>query len=133
VRSRSRADAGRTVREPGRPVDRDAGAAAAEFAVAMPAVLLVLVVALSGIGVAALQLRAQDAAADAARILGRGEAGGAVGAHLGGQLPGAAWSSSTHDGLVCVRVTVTGAGAGAMFGVIGATSCALDDRQGDPG
>jgi hypothetical protein len=97
----------------------------------MPAVLLVLVAAVAGVAVAALQVRAEDAAADAARILGRGEAGGAVAAHLAEQLPGASWSSSTRDGMVCVRVRVTGAGPAAMFGAIGASSCALDDRQGD--
>jgi len=93
----------------------------------MPAVLLVLVAALAGIGVAALQVRAQDAAADAARVLGRGEGGGSVAAHLGTQLPGASWSSSQHDGMVCVRVSVAGAGPAAVFGQVGATSCALDD------
>jgi hypothetical protein len=109
------------------PSPADAGAAAAEFAVAMPAVLLVLMAALAGIGVSVLQVRAQDAAADAARILGRGEAGGAVAAHLAAQLPGASWSSSERDGLVCVRVSVAGAGPAAVFGQVGATSCALDD------
>jgi hypothetical protein len=94
----------------------------------MPAVLLVLAAALAGVGVTTLQVRAQDAAADAARILGRGEAGGSVAAHLGAQLPGAAWSSSERDGLVCVRVTVAGGGPAAMFGTIGASGCALDDR-----
>jgi len=93
----------------------------------MPAVLLVLVAALAGVGVSALQVRAQDAAADAARILGRGEGGGSVAAHLGAQLPGASWASSEHDGMVCVRVSIAGAGPAAMFGRIGATSCALDD------
>jgi len=124
VRSRSRAD---------ERADRDAGAVAAEFAVALPALVLVLVAALAGTGVAALQVRAEDAAADAARILGRGEAGGAVARHLREQLPGAAWSSSTRDGMVCVRVHVTGAGPAAMFGEIGASSCALDDRPGAAG
>jgi len=94
----------------------------------MPAVVVVLVAALAGVGVASLQIRAQDAAADAARILGRGEAGGAVTAHLHEQLPGAAWSSSTGDGMVCVRVRITAAGPAAMFGTIGASSCVLDDR-----
>lgn len=114
MRSRSRAEG-------------EAGAAAAEFVVAMPAVLLVLVGSLAGVGVASLQLRAQDAAADAARILGRGEGGRAVGSHLAIQLPGAAWSSSVQDGTVCVRVTVVAAGPAAAFGTVAATSCALDD------
>ena len=100
----------------------------AEFAVAMPAVLLVLVAALAGVGVAALQVRAQDAAADAARILGRGEGAGSVAAHLAVQLPGASWSSTERDGMVCVAVHVQGAGPAGAFGTLGATGCALDDR-----
>ncbi|WP_344201347.1 TadE family type IV pilus minor pilin [Pseudolysinimonas kribbensis] len=128
MRSRSRADLDR-----GHRADRQSGAVAAEFAVALPAVILVLVAALAGTGVAALQVRAEDAAADAARILGRGEPAGAVSRHLREQLPGAAWSSSPHDGMVCVRVRVTGAGPAAMFGAVGATSCALDDRPGAAG
>jgi hypothetical protein len=91
----------------------------------MPAVLLVLVAALAGVGVAALEVRAQDAAGDAARILARGEGGGDVGAHLAAQLPGASWSSSERDGLVCVRVSVTGDGPAAVLGAVGATGCAL--------
>lgn len=93
----------------------------------MPAVLIVLVAALAGVGVTALQVRAQAAAADAARILGRGEGGGAVGAQLAAQLPGASWSSIERDGMVCVQVHVIAPGPGAAFGAIGATSCALDD------
>jgi hypothetical protein len=93
----------------------------------MPAVVLVLVLALTGVGIAALQVRAQDAAADAARILGRGEAGAEVGAHLAAQLPGAGWTSTRRDGLVCVRVSVRGAGPAAAFAPVSATSCALDD------
>jgi uncharacterized protein involved in type VI secretion and phage assembly len=94
----------------------------------MPAVLLVLVAALTGVGVAALQVRAQDAASDAARVLGRGEGGGSVAGQLAAQLPGASWSSTVRDGLVCVRVRVTGPGPAAVFGPVGATGCALDDR-----
>jgi hypothetical protein len=93
----------------------------------MPAVLLVLGAALGGVGVAALQVRAQDAAGDAARLLGRGDGAGAVAAHLARQLPGASWTSSRADGMVCVRVTVSGPGPAAAFGVVAAVSCALDD------
>lgn len=113
------------MRSPLRADGGAAGAAAAEFAVAMPAVLLVLVAALAGIGAAGLQVRAADAAGDAARILGRGEGGGDVGARLATQLPGAAWSSSELEGMVCVRVSVVGGGPAAMLGAVAATSCAL--------
>jgi Flp pilus assembly protein TadG len=56
----------------------------AEFAVALPAVVLVLVLGVSALSAAGRQVRLQDAAADAARLVGRGEdparAGSAVAA-----------------------------------------------------
>ncbi|WP_430645848.1 TadE family type IV pilus minor pilin [Agromyces sp. GXS1127] len=45
----------------------------AEFAVALPAIALVLAAALASVHAVALQVRLADAAADAARALGRGE------------------------------------------------------------
>jgi len=105
----------------------DAGSVAAEFAIAMPAVLLVLAAALGGTQLAGLQLRAQDAAADAARLLGRGD-GAAVGAHVAARLPGASWASSTRGDFVCVRVTVAPGGPGAGLGLYAEGSgCALAD------
>ena len=65
------------------------GSAVAEFAVALPAVLLVLLTLLGGVQVAGLQLRAQDAAADAARSWARGDRAGAVSGRLQRQVPGA--------------------------------------------
>ena len=91
----------------------DTGAAAAEFAVAMPAVLLVLVVVLGGVQAGALQLRAYDAAADAARAWGRGDDVGAVTARLAGQVPGASVSRSARGDLVCATVT-----ARARLGIV---------------
>ena len=51
----------------------DRGAVTAEVAVTLPVVVLVLAACLGSLGLATAQLRAQDAAADAARLLGRGE------------------------------------------------------------
>jgi len=51
----------------------DRGAVTAETAIAIPAVVLVLVASLQGVGAATVLLRAQDAAADAARSLARGD------------------------------------------------------------
>ena len=73
--------------------DRDGlerGSVAAEFAVAMPAVLLVLATALGGVQLAGLQLQAQDAAADAARSYARGESAGSGRRAAARQVPGAA-------------------------------------------
>ncbi len=107
----------------------DRGSAVAEFAVAMPALLLVLAAALGGGQLGALQVRAQDAAADAARALGRGDAA-AIGAHLARQLPDATWSSSAAGDLVCVTVTAAPVGPAAVLGLrAAASSCALSDGE----
>ena len=67
----------------------EAGSSVAEFAVALPAVLLVLAMVLGGVQLGAVQVRLQDAAADAARSLGRGDPVSALAARLARQVPGA--------------------------------------------
>lgn len=107
-------------------VRSDRGSVAAEFAVAMPAVLLVLATALGGIQVAGLQLRAQDAAADAARSYARGDSAGTVAARLSHQLRGAAVTRSGRGDLVCARVVVSATGPMARLGIrVSASSCAM--------
>jgi hypothetical protein len=103
----------------------------AEFAVAMPAVLLVLATALGGVQVAGLQLRLQDAAADAARGLGRGELGSTVEHRIQHQVPGATLAAqTTPDDVVCVRLTATPGWPTALAGIrVEATACALDDAH----
>lgn len=87
-----------------RPGD-DGGAAVAEFAVAMPAVMLVLAVLLGGVQAGGLQMRANDAAADAARSWARGDNAATVAARLGRQVPGATVARSARGDLVCATVT----------------------------
>lgn len=102
----------------------------AEFAVAMPAVLLVLATALGGVQLAGLQLRLQDAAADAARGLGRGDPGATVQQRLQTQVPGATLVVTTLDDAVCARLTAAPEWPTALTGIqIEATSCALDDAR----
>ncbi len=52
------------------------GAVSAEFAVALPAVLLVLLFGLGALGAGARQVRLQDAVSDAARLVARGDDAG---------------------------------------------------------
>jgi len=105
----------------------DRGSVTAEFAVALPAVLLLLTLLLGAVRLAGLQLVAQDAAADAARSLGRGDGADAVRARLERQLPGARLSSSSDDGLVCASVEAPTSGPAALLGLRpAARSCALD-------
>lgn len=70
----------------------------------LPAVVLVLGVAVGTVQVATQQLRVQDAAAVAARQIARGESGAAAltAARLA---PGAALAVEHRSGLVCVRLS----------------------------
>ena len=106
------------------------GSVVAEFAVAMPAVLLVLATALGGVQLAGLQLQAQDAAADAARSYARGETAGTVSARLQRQVPGASVVRSVRGDLVCARVEVAASGPIARLGVTAVgVSCALSSGR----
>jgi hypothetical protein len=103
----------------------DGGSAVAEFAVALPAVLLVLGMLLGGIQLGVLQVRVQDAAADAARSLGRGDASAVLAARLARQVPGARLTSTRSGALVCAHLAASAAGPAALLGLtVSATSCA---------
>jgi len=105
------------------------GSAVAEFAVALPAVLLVLGMVLGGIQLGALQVRLQDAAADAARSLGRGDPSAALAARLARQVPGARWSSTRSGALVCAHLVASAGGPAALLGLtVAATSCAQAEQ-----
>jgi len=111
------------------PIAGESGSAVAEFAVALPAVLLVLGMVLGGIQLGALQVRVQDAAADAARSLGRGDPSAALAARLERQLPGARWSSTRSGALVCAHLEASAGGPAALLGLtVSATSCAQAEQ-----
>jgi hypothetical protein len=97
----------------------DRGSVTAEFAIALPALMVVLACCLAGMQVAGAQLRLQDAAAAAARSLARGEPP-AVAAQL---VPGAAVSRSADGDLVCATLSVRASGMLPLG--LRATSCAL--------
>lgn len=78
----------------------------AEVAVALPAVVLVLAACLGALGLAATHLRAHDAAADAARLLGRGETVGVAQQHVSRTAPGSRLAVSRPADLVCATVRV---------------------------
>ncbi len=98
------------------------GAVTAEFAVALPAVVIVLALCVGVLGSAATAVRVQHASSEAARLLGRGDEAGALAAV--GAVGGTA-SVGRHDGLVCVD-----ASAPVMIAVplppVSARACALD-------
>ncbi|MEJ1155066.1 MULTISPECIES: TadE family type IV pilus minor pilin [Microbacterium] len=98
----------------------DRGAVTAEFAVSLPAIVVVIMLAAGALNVCARQVRLQDATADAARLAARGESTQRIDAALSAA---AATGGVDHrgDGLVCVNAT-----APALFIELTATGCALE-------
>lgn len=96
----------------------------AEFAVALPAIALVLAACLASVQLVAQQVRLADAAADAARALGRGESEGEA-RSIADRVSGGARLVSWADGpFVCVELSADGAGLLAAV-VLRAESCAV--------
>ncbi len=99
----------------------DAGSVVAEFAVALPAIALVLVLAMAALDASGRQVRLQDAAADAARLAGRGEAAERVHGVIAAAVPGAVSEIEQRGDLVCVSASVSA----TLPLTLTATSCAL--------
>lgn len=104
---------------------RDRGAVTAEVAVTLPVVVLVLAACLGGLGLATANVRAQDAAADAARLLGRGEALEVAQQHVARTVAGATLAVTRPRDLVCVTVHLEQR-VMLVPVVLTASSCALD-------
>ncbi|WP_341953916.1 TadE family type IV pilus minor pilin [Salinibacterium sp. TMP30] len=103
------------------------GSVTAEFALALPTVALVLVCCLSGVQLAGLQVRLQDAAAVSARSLARDETHGSVSATASALVASAQLTAQRRDDLVCATVTVPARNAllGLLPITLSASSCAL--------
>ena len=103
------------------------GSVSTEFAVLMPAVLLLLGLGLSAAQVSSRQLQLQDAAADAARIIATGEGVPAAERHVAALVPGALLRGQSTSDLSCVLLSAAGAPRGLFSAVrLEARSCALD-------
>ena len=104
--------------------DRERGSVTAEFAVALPAIALVLAASLASVHVVAVQVRLADAAADAARALGRGESEASAADIAARNAAGARLATSGDDRFVCA--TLTGRAGGVLSALeLHAESCAL--------
>ena len=104
----------------------DAGSVVAEFAIALPVVVLTLLLGVGALNAAATQVVLQDAVSDAARLAGRGEPDARVRAVASRSVPGAQLALSRRDGLVCVEGRVD-IGVGRLIWVpLRATGCALE-------
>lgn len=128
-RAVARRVAGRVAwRSGGRHDEGDRGSVAAELAVALPAVLLTLMLGVGALGAGAQQVLLQDAVADAARMLGRGESEGEafslVTAAAGGG-GGVRVSEEDRDGLTCVTARQDFAVGRVIAIPLSASSCAL--------
>jgi len=99
----------------------DRGSVVAEFAIALPAVVLVLLLGAGALGVASRQVRLQDATADAARLAARGEPDARVRSIVTAAADGATTGIEQRGDLVCVTAS-TGTGLPVT---VSATSCAL--------
>ncbi|MBX0299876.1 hypothetical protein K2F54_07780 [Cryobacterium sp. 1639] len=106
---------------------RERGSITAEFAAALPAVLVVLACCLGAVQVVGQQVRMTDAAADVARLLARGDGAGPAGGVLAAVGPGTALAQERQGDFVCARLS--GPSAFAPFAAagltLGARSCAL--------
>jgi Flp pilus assembly protein TadG len=102
----------------------DRGSVSAEFAVALPAAILVLALGVGALGAAGRQVRLQDAAADAARLLARGEDTGRAQSAVGTAVPGASMAVEHRGDLVCVTASAT-VRVGIAVTLTG-SACALD-------
>ncbi len=103
-----------------RPGD-ERGSVVAEFAVALPAVLLVLLLCIAALGAGARLVRLQDAVADAARLAARGEPADRVQAAVAVAATGATAVIEDRGDIVCVIGS-----APTMFSLrLSATGCAL--------
>lgn len=97
------------------------GSVAAEFAIALPAIGLVLLLGCGSLATASHQVRLQDAAADAARLAARGESLDRVVSAVVAAASDASVELDHPGELVCATVT-----AGAPLPVrLVASSCAL--------
>ncbi len=102
----------------------DRGSVVAEFAVALPAVALVLLLGAGTLGACARHVRLQDGAADAARLVARGESHARASAAVAAGVSGASVVVGDRGDLVCV--TATAPALGSVPIMLSAVSCALD-------
>jgi len=97
------------------------GSVVAEFAIALPAVAIVLALGVAALAGASRQVRLQDAVADAARLSARGEPAAHVTGAVVAAVAEASVEISARGELVCVTAT-----APALLGLrVSASGCAL--------
>jgi Flp pilus assembly protein TadG len=104
----------------------------AEFAVALPAFVLVVAAALGGVATVTAQLRCTDAAATAARLAARGEATSLVRSTALAAAPGGsslAVSSTATTVTATVRASISVPGLGRVLPAIAVRATAVAARE----
>jgi hypothetical protein len=112
----------------------DAGAAAAELAVVLPGVVLVLGLCLGAVQTVGQQVALTSAAEEAARSLGRGEGQDTAAARIDGAASGASLRVDHPGHAVCVELSAPsrfGPAAAAGF-VVHARGCAWQEAPDAP-
>lgn len=102
----------------------DRGSVTAEFAVVLPAVVLVLALGAGVLSACGRQVRLQDAAADAARLIARGDSADRARAVVARAVDGATVEIVHRDDLVCAEASAS-AGVPLVAVALQASSCAL--------
>ncbi|WP_029146387.1 TadE family type IV pilus minor pilin [Microbacterium luticocti] len=106
----------------------DRGSVTAEFAVALPAVVLVLALGAGVLGACGRAVRLQDATADAARLVARGEPAARAQALVAAAVGGARTRVTPRGELVCVEASAPATAPGGVplpAPALRASSCAL--------
>lgn len=101
------------------------GGVTAEFAVVLPAVLVVVGLVASLGSAQATRVLLQDAVADAARLAGRAESSARVVGAVTATVPGAGVAQHTDGDVVCVTGTTTAHVLGVVPVPLTARACAL--------
>lgn len=108
----------------GRVFGDDRGSAAAEFAVVVPAVVLVIALAAATLAGTSRQVRLEQAAAQGARLAARGEGDGRVRAAVAVLVSGARVAIGSDGDFDCVEVSGP-SGVPLPLPALTASSCAL--------
>ncbi|MCR2826135.1 TadE family type IV pilus minor pilin [Microbacterium sp. zg.Y909] len=106
----------------------DRGSAAAELAVALPAVIIVFLLFAGALTASGRQVRLEQGAAQGARLAARGEADGRVQDAVSRAVTGAAAAIGSVGDLVCVTATAP-TGLPLPLGELRATACAVGEGR----
>lgn len=111
-------------------VDRtyESGSVTAEFATAIPAVIIVLALCLGAGQLVSRQLSLQDAATAAARSISRGESSSIVQQRIRQFVPQASVRRTDRAGVTCIRLSAPSPLALASM-ELSATGCALSEAD----